>query len=359
MNKPRIDAKLFDGRDIFYFDDANSQLPRQRADDQRPKDSRPNTAELRYDPLVSEWITVASHRQERAFLPPKHACPLCPTSESNPSELPDVFDVAVFENKGPAFGPALGNIEHPNASSPFGFQTTAHGRCEVVVFSPEHQGSLGSMPTTRIETVIGAWQNRTADLQSTSGVMQVFPFENRGQDIGVTLHHPHGQIYAYPFVTPRTQKLVRSVDAHGGDFFGELIAFESGSTRKVIETENFVAYVPFAARWPIELHLTPKRAVADLSELAEHEVSELADAYKRLLQGLDNFYDRTTPYISAWHQAPMIENRERLRLMLQITSPLRAVDKLKHLAGSESAMGAFVGDVAPEVTAARLKEVIQ
>ena len=108
MNKPRIDAKLFDGRDIFYFDDANSQLPRQRADDQRPKDSRPNTAELRYDPLVSEWITVASHRQERAFLPPKHACPLCPTSESNPSELPDVFDVAVFENKGPAFGPAPG-----------------------------------------------------------------------------------------------------------------------------------------------------------------------------------------------------------------------------------------------------------
>lgn len=359
MNKPRIDAKLFDGRDIFYFDDANSQLPSQRKADLRPADTRPDTAELRYDPLSAEWITVASHRQQRAFLPPKHACPLCPTSESNPSELPDLFDVAVFENKGPAFGPSVGQIQHPDPQSPFGFATTAHGRCEVVVFSPEHKGSLGSMPVSRIETVIGAWQDRTRELQGLDGVMQVFPFENRGEDIGVTLHHPHGQIYSYPFVTPRTAKLIRSVDSHGGNFFGELLAFESRSERKVLETENFVAYVPFAARWPIELHLMPKRQVADLAELKESEVSELADAYKRMLQGLDDFYERTTPYISAWHQAPMIENRERIRLMLQITSPLRAPDKLKHLAGSESAMGAFVGDVAPETTAARLKEVIK
>ena len=359
MNKPRIDAKLFDGRDIFYFDDADSQLARQRKADLRPADTRPDTAELRYDPLSAEWITVASHRQQRAFLPPKHACPLCPTSESNPSELPDQFDVAVFENKGPAFGPSAGKIEHPDLKSPFGFATTAHGRCEVVVFSPEHKGSLGSMPVSRIETVIGAWQDRTRELQALNGVVQVFPFENRGEDIGVTLHHPHGQIYSYPFVTPKTTKLIKSVDGHGGDFFGDLLAFEAASERKVLETENFVAYVPFAARWPIELHLMPKRQVADLSELIEPEVSELADAYKRMLQGLDDFYERTTPYISAWHQAPMIENRERIRLMLQITSPLRAPDKLKHLAGSESAMGAFVGDVAPEATAARLREVIK
>jgi UDPglucose--hexose-1-phosphate uridylyltransferase len=349
VNKPSIEAKLYDGRDIFYFDDAGSKLPADRMGDQRESEQRPETAELRYDALSGEWITVASHRQQRAFLPPAHACPLCQTSENNPSEVPDNFDVAVFENKGPAFGPDFGEISPPNQT----------GRCEVVVFSPDHTGNLGSMPVARIETVIKAWQSRTSHLQQLEGVIQVFPFENRGQDIGVTLHHPHGQIYSYPFVTPRTEKLIASVQNHGGDFFGELVEFEKSSSRNILETKNFVAFVPFAARWPIEIHLLPKRQVADLTELTDAEVSELAGAYKQILLGLDALYDKPIPYISAWHQAPMIENRDRIRLMLQITSPLRDADKLKYLAGSESAMGAFVGDVAPEETAARLKKAIK
>ena len=227
-----------------------------------------------------------------------------------------------------------------------------------MVFSPEHEGSLGAMPVERIRTVIGAWMNRTAELQEIDGVMQVFPFENRGEEIGVTLHHPHGQIYAYPFVTPVTKKLLASVDNYSGDFFADLHAFEHGSERVIIDSENFTAFVPYAARWPVELHLMPKRAISDLSQLRPSEADELADVYKRILSGLDKLYAGPTPYISAWHQAPMIENRERIRLMLQITSPRRAEDKLKYLAGSESAMGAFVGDLAPEDTANRLREVI-
>ena len=125
-----------------------------------------------------------------------------------------------------------------------------------------------------------------------------------------------------------------------------------------MESDNFVAFVPYAARWPIELHLLPKRQVADLAELGDLEVDELAEVYRSILHGLDELYDTPTPYISAWHQAPMIDSRERIRLMLQITSPRRAADKLKYLAGSESAMGAFVGDIAPEQTAGRLREVI-
>ena len=355
--KPRIDGKLFDGRDIFYFDDVESNLPADRKQDTREKADRPKTAELRYDPLTSEWITVASHRQQRAFLPPAHVCPLCPTTKENLSELPDQFDVAVFENKGPAFGPEVGLIDQPNGKR-FGFSTTSYGRCEVVVFSPEHEGSLGAMPVTRIRTVIAAWMDRTAELQQLPGVVQVFPFENRGQDIGVTLHHPHGQIYAYPFVTPRTQKLVQSVESYTGDFFGDLLAFETGSPREVLASESFVAYVPYAARWPMELHLMPKRQISDLSQLSDGEADELAEVYKKLLGAIDSFYPTPSPYISAWHQAPMIDGRENLRLMLQITSPRRAADKLKYLAGSESAMGAFVGDIAPEETALRLREVI-
>lgn len=358
MTNSRIDGKLFDGRDLFYFDDPNSGLPATRKPDLREAAERPQTAELRFDPLTSDWITVASHRQQRAFLPPQHSCPLCPTTETNLSELPDNFDVAVFENKGPAFGPAMGHIEHPNGKPRFGFATTAFGRCEVVVFSPEHQGSLAQMPVTRVRTVISAWMNRTKELMATDGVVQVFPFENRGEEIGVTLHHPHGQIYSYPFVTPKTKSLVEAVKAHNGDFFAELFAFESQSERKVLESDHFMAFVPYAARWPLEIHMLPKRHIQDLSQLTEAEADDLAVQYKRVLMAVDGLYDSPTPYISAWHQAPKVDSRDQIRLMLQITSPRRAVDKLKYLAGSESAMGAFVGDVAPEETAARIREVI-
>lgn len=356
MTNSRIKATLFDGRDLFYFDDEHSSLPESRIADQREAGERPQTAQLRFDPLTSEWITVASHRQQRVFLPPAHSCPLCPTTTTNLSELPDNFDVAVFENKGPAFGPATGNIDHPG--NPFGFATTSFGRCEVVVFSPEHEGSLGNMPVERVETVVRAWMNRTKELMAIDGVIQVFPFENRGEEIGVTLHHPHGQIYCYPFVTPRTQRLVESVKSYGKTFFDDLISFEKASERVVLESDHFIAFVPYAARWPIEVHALPKRNIQDLSELTPEEQKDLASFYKRLLQGIDRFYPTPTPYISAWHQAPKIENRDWLRLMLQITSPRRGEDKLKYLAGSEAAMGAFVGDVAPEVTAQRLREVI-
>jgi UDPglucose--hexose-1-phosphate uridylyltransferase len=356
LAKTRIRAKLFDGRDLFYFDDVHSDLPQERKPDLREAADRPQTADLRFDPLTGEWITIASHRQQRVVLPPAHSCPLCPTSAENLSELPDNFDVAVFENKGPAFGPAAGEIEQP--SSPFGFSTSAFGRCEVVVFSPEHKGSLGEMPVERVRTVIGAWMDRTRELYELEGVVQVFPFENRGEEIGVTLHHPHGQIYSYPFVTPRTQRLVANVFAHGPNFFQELLDFELTSGRVVLESEHFVAYVPFAARWPIEIHALPKRNVQDLSELTDAEADDLAVFYKKLLSGLDKLYPTRTPYIAAWHQAPKIPNRDWLRLMLQITSPRRGEDKLKFLAGSEAAMGAFVGDIAPEETAKRLREVL-
>ncbi|QKJ25973.1 galactose-1-phosphate uridylyltransferase [Aquiluna borgnonia] len=358
MQGNRLTAHLFDGRELFYFDDFESSLPAERKRDSRPSDTRPQTADLRFDPLSSEFIAVASHRQTRAFLPPAHSCPLCPTTEDNLSELPDVFDVAVFENKGPAFGPDSGFIS-PAGLDVFGHSTLAFGRCEVVVFSPEHEGSLGSMPVSRIRTVISAWMDRTRELYEIPGVVQVFPFENRGEEIGVTLHHPHGQIYSYPFVTPRTQRLQEAIANFGPGFFEELFRFESGGPRVVLESEHFLAFVPFAARWPIEIHALPKRHIQDLSQLTDAEADDLAIFYKKLLQGVDSLYSTPTPYISAWHQAPAVANREDFRLMLQITSPRRAEDKLKFLAGSEAAMGAWVGDVTPESQAERLREVLR
>jgi UDPglucose--hexose-1-phosphate uridylyltransferase len=317
---------------------------------------------MRLDSLTGDWISIAAARNTRAFLPPTHLCPLCPSTQANLSEIPDVFDVAVFENKSPSFGPDLLENDDQNftvmPTLELGSTRASVGRCEVIVFSPEHSGSLAEQSVLRVRTIIDAMADRTSELASMPGVRQVFPFENRGQEIGVTLHHPHGQIYAYPYVTPRTNKLLASIDSYGPQLFADTLAFEQNSERVLIRGEHFTAYVPFAGRWPIEIHMLPHRHVQNLAQLNEDERQELASVYLRLLTGLDRLYEKPTPYIAAWHQAPLVDGGENVRLQLQITSPRRAEDKFKFLAGSESAMGAFIGDILPETAAEMLRKVI-
>ncbi len=352
---------LADGRDLIYFDDADTMLAPDRKPDARVATPRPATAVMRQDVLTGEWISIAAARQNRAFLPPAHLDPLAPATPTNPSEVPDDYDVAVFENKSPSFGPelaAVGDVAVDFTSVGFGRTHPSIGRCEVVCFSPEHEGSFGSLSPSRARTVIEAWADRTAALSAMPGVAQVFPFENRGEAIGVTLHHPHGQIYAYPYVTPRTSRLIASIDQLGPDLFERVLESERASERVVLSGEHWTAFVPFAARWPLEVHMLPHRQVPDFAATSSEERDELAGLYLRLLRGLDTLYDSPTPYIAAWHQAPVNEHRDDIRLMLQVTSPRRAADKLKFLAGSEAAMGAWIGDVPPESSAAFIREGI-
>jgi UDPglucose--hexose-1-phosphate uridylyltransferase len=351
--KTPIPSLMSDGRELIYFTDASND-PLKPVLDKRPAETRPSTNELRQDPLTGDWISVSPHRGARAFLPPKEACPLCPSTEEYLSEIPGPFDVAVFENRNPSFGPDQELIA-PEGDV-FNRTAKATGRCEVVVFSPEHTGSLAGQTPERFRTVVDAWIDRTKELSKIDGVQQVFIFENRGEEIGVTLHHPHGQIYAYPFVTPTTKKLQQQIEAAGEDFFENLLASESNTQRVLIETEDFISFVPFAARWPIEIHILPKRHLRDLTELNESETQQFAQIYQKLLGALDALYDSPTPYIAAIHQAP--KGDSNIRMMVKITSPRRAANKLKYLAGSESAMGAFITDVAPESIAEMIKGVL-
>ncbi|MCR2812323.1 galactose-1-phosphate uridylyltransferase [Microbacterium sp. zg.Y1090] len=365
-------TRLADGRELFYFDDPDTTLGAERAVDARTLDPRPATATMRQDVLTGDWISIAAARQNRAFLPPAELDPLAPQTPTNPSEIPSRYDVAVFENKSPSFGPALAEAfgDAPAAGDPprgvedlehlgLGRTRTSVGRCEVVCFSPEHAGSFGTLSVTRARTVIEAWADRTAALSALPGVEQVFPFENRGEAIGVTLPHPHGQIYAYPYITPRTTRLLDSIDRTAPDLFERILDFERSGPRVILSGEHWTAFVPFAARWPIEVHLLPHRQVADFAETTDAERDELAPLYLRLLRGVDALYDSPTPYIAAWHQAPVRHGRDTVRLNLQLTSPRRAADKLKFLAGSEAAMGAWIGDVTPEAAAERLRAAVE
>lgn len=361
-------AQLADGRDIVYFDDAGSE-PRERRLDSRALDERPATPTMRLDPLSAEWVTVATARQSRVHLPAADADPLAPQSPTNPSEVPDDYDVAVFENRSPSFGPATAADVHLEAGSDadlgsaaghvaIGAARPAVGRCEVVAFSPEHDGSFGTQPTLRARTIVEAWAERTRALSAVPGVQQVFPFENRGIEIGVTLPHPHGQIYAYPYLPQRIRRIVQSVDEYGAGLFADILDSERSGPRVLLTGEHFTAFVPFAARWPVEVQLMAHRQVPDLAETTGAERAELASMTLRIARGLDAIYDAPLPYIAGWIQAPVSAHRDEVRLTWHVTSPRRAADKLKFLAGSEAAMGAWVGDIAPEDGAARLRDAI-
>lgn len=368
-------TNLSDGREVLFFQDPGSPVPA-IVDDSRPDESRPDSGTLRFDVLTGEWVAVATHRQSRTHLPAAADCPLCPSTPARPTELPAAdFDVAVFENRFPSLGPGLGEVPAEpvittaeaaaldSSSVASSLSAPAFGRCEVVVFSSEHNGSFSELGQDRARTVIDAWAHRAAELSVLPGIEQVFVFENRGEDIGVTMNHPHGQIYAYPYVTPHTAitsaRAVRHFSETGRPLMGDVLAFErEAGERIVLESEHFSAFVPFAARWPVEVHIVPHRQVAGLDELSEIERDDLAGIYPEVLRRIDGLYPTPTPYIAAWHQAPVnSENREAEWLHLEITSPRRAENKLKFLAGSEAAMGAFVGDVSAEETAARLRAV--
>jgi UDPglucose--hexose-1-phosphate uridylyltransferase len=366
----RTATTLADGRELLYFDDSEpyvSGAATRELHDTRDLGEAETAGECRYDPLTGEWVTIATHRMERTFRPPADECPLCPTGRGTvPSEVPaDDYDVVVFENRFPSFSQRPGTDGLPDDDHPLSPRRPAVGRCEVVCFTSDHEGRFADLTPSRARTVVDVWAERTSELSRLPGVEQVFVFENRGREIGVTLGHPHGQIYAYPFITPRTGRLLQLADEHrertGRNLQRDVLDTErEAGTRVVLEGEHWTAYVPAAARWPVEVHLAPHRDVPDLPALTDQERDELALVYLDLLARLDDIY-RTElgfvrlPYIAAWHQAPVHTGRDLARLHLQVTSVLRAPGKLKYLAGSESGMGAFINDTTPERIAELLR----
>ena len=191
----------------------------------------------------------------------------------------------------------------------------------------------------------------------------VVVFENRGEEIGVTLSHPHGQIYGYPFVTPRTERMLRQARAHAAagraNLFDELVAGELAAGIRVVgRNEHWIAFVPAAARWPYEVVLFPARRVASLPDLTGAARQAFCTLYLDVLRRLDALFGMPLPYIAAWHQAPGGDPfaRQEFGLHLQVLSIRRAPGKLKYLAGSESGMGVWINDVLPEDAARRLRE---
>lgn len=344
MSTWKSESRLSDGREIVYYDETPDTGRADVPDRRGLPYGTWQPPEIRWDPFAGENVVIAAQRQDRTFLPPADECPLDPSHGDHMTEIPaSSYDVVVFENRFPS-------LRRP------------HGRCEVVCFTSDHDASFADLPPRRARTVLEAWIDRSRVLGALPEVEQVYCFENRGEEIGVTLHHPHGQIYAFPFITPVTARMLDQAKSYtsAGNLFDMILEQELESqTRIVASNEHWIAFVPRAARWPFEVRMFPLTRTPDLPALTGEQKDAFGPLYLDVLNRFDALFGRPAPYIMAWHQAPVRDERARevFAAHLQVFSVRRAAGKLKYLAGSESGMGVWVNDIVPEEAARRLREV--
>lgn len=356
----KASVTLADGRELIYFGDSAGWAA--GFADRRPASRFAASSELRYDPLLGEWVIVAHHRQGRTYRPSAEECPLDPSVGDRLTEIPaPSYEVAVIENRFPS-------LAEPSGPAPAGEGLLrvrpGNGRCEVVCYTPDHSASFADLTREQAALVLDAWTDRTAVLNALPGVEQVLCFENRGPEIGVTLTHPHGQVYAYPFVGSRTARTLAASEEYRRDtgrnlFDAVLEAERKDGSRIVLAGDHWTAFVPHAARWPYEVHLYPRSRVPDLPSLPEECREEFCALYLELLRGFDRLFGTPAPYIAAWHQAPARQGREEFALHLEVFTIRRAPGKLKHLGGSEIGTGAFTNDISPETAASVLREAVK
>lgn len=285
----------------------------------------------------------------------------------------DHYEIVVFENRFPSFSSAhAASEEQPEELYRFGGtplvpRRPGDGICEVVLYTDNHSATLANMSEERIGQLIEVWTDRYHELGARAEVAYVFIFENKGEAIGVTLSHPHGQIYAYPFIPPRpTRELLAAREyaaTHAGAcLYCALLAQEQRDGRRIVcEGKAFSAFVPAYAHFPYEVHIYAHRCIGSLGELQPGERADLARVMKRVLAGYDALWDFSMPYIMAIHQAPT-DGEDYMglaHLHFEFYPPHRTREKLKYLAGSEAGAGVFIVDALPEDTAPALRQAIE
>jgi UDPglucose--hexose-1-phosphate uridylyltransferase len=321
--------------------------------------------ERRRDPLTGQWRTFASHRQDRTFLPPEDQCPLCPTRDpAHPTEVPrPSYDIVVFDNRFPSLSadPPIPSVRPTRLY----LVEPALGATEVVLYTDDHHASLARLGAPRLRKVVDVWADRYAALGSREEIQYVFVFENRGEVVGVTLHHPHGQIYAYPEIPPIPATELRVANdylaATGRCVLCDVVARERvDGVRVIAQNESFLAFVPFAARMPYEVQVASRRHATSLLDLTDPERSSLAEVLVEVLRGYDGLFGFPLPYVMAMHQSPTDDGQwlSVSHFHIEFTPLNRTATKLKYLAGSELGAGAFIADTTPEATAAELRRSI-
>ena len=307
---------------------------------------------MRWHPFRQEWVTYSSGRENRTSFPSKKYCPFCPSGKLNyTTEIPfKNFEIAVFPNRWSSFNTNNANILLNMINT-----KPSNGCCEVIVYSENHDDTISEMELDKIKLLLHAWIDRYKTLLHRDDIKYVMPFENRGEECGVTLHHPHGQIYAYPFIPPVIQKEVEAFQKN--NFILDIM----NSLEKkyfVYQDEHMIAAVPPFARYAYEIWIIPKKKRLGPWEFNIEEIESFCKTFQKIVKGYDTFLGKKCPYIMGLHAAPKIEN-DNFHFHVEFYPPLRYLNKPKILAGSESMAGVFIMDILPEDSAKEMRKCIQ
>lgn len=316
-------------------------------------------AELRWNPLLSTWTMVASNRQARPHLP-KDWCPFCPGS----GKVPDSYEVHKYDNDFPALElfpeePALpGGGPYQAAQN--------YGKCEVILYSPEHHATLPALSVDHIEKLVDLLVQRYADLEKDSRVKYIFQFENRGEEVGVTMPHPHGQIYAYPFVPQKIQVELANCQKYymskGRCLVCDMNKEEEGFKQRIIsENNSFLAYLPFFTDYPYGVFIVSKQHKGNVTQFDSREKRDLAEMLKNITGAFDTLFNKLFPYMMCFHQTPVnakeyADADDYYHFHIEFYPPLREANKIKFYASSEMGVWAACNPMAIEQTAVTLKE---
>lgn len=311
-------------------------------------------SELRWNPVLEEWVITATSRQKRPQMP--DACPLCP----GVLEIPHDYDIVAFENKFPSLhrNPPVPDEEGDELYK----VREAKGICEVVVYSSRHEGSLAEQDLQDIYNLIRVWKDRYEEIGAHDYIDYVFIFENKGEVIGVTLSHPHGQIYSFPYIPPKIQTQLDSSSKYkeekGRCLFCDILKKEKEDGRRIVtENDRFTAFIPFYARYPYEVHIYTKKHLLSLTEFDDEHQKDFAKILKTVLMKFDNLFGFSFPYMMVMIQEPTDgKDHSYFHFHVEFYPPHRSKDKIKYLAGCETGAGSFINGTAAENAAQELRE---
>ncbi len=316
-------------------------------------------AELRYNPLINDWVMIASHRQNRPQMP-KDWCPFCPGS----GKVPDDYEVYKYDNDFPALStnpPALDDVK-----TDFYKMAESYGKCEVILYSPDHNATLSELSQSHIRKLVDLWTQRYIKLQKDKKIKYIFIFENRGEVVGVTMPHPHGQIYGYPFIPKRLELELESSKKHMEDtghcLMCDILADEvKHGDRIIIENEDYYAFLPFFSEYPYGMYIVSKTHKQSIDQFRDKQKDNLAKILKETTGTLDSLFDYPFPYMMCMYQSPVNCGYEYnyYHFHIKFFPPMRSKDKQKFNASSETGAWAHCNPTAPEEMAIQLRNAYQ
>lgn len=316
-------------------------------------------AELRWNPLLRTWTMVAANRQARPHLP-QNWCPFCPGS----GKVPETYEVYAYNNDFPALTLTTDMPEIPTGKP---YQVAPnYGKCEVILYSPDHHTTLPVLSLDHIEKLIQLLASRFQELARDPQIQYIFQFENRGEEVGVTMPHPHGQIYGYPFLPQKIQIELDSCREYYADqqacLLCDMNQAEADFKQRIIaENDAFLAYLPYFTDYPHGVFIVSKRHVGNITEFTKAEQRELAAMLKNITGAFDTLFDRLFPYMMCFHQTPVnctaYQNADQYyHFHIEFYTPLREANKIKYYASSEMGAWAACNPMAVEQTAEQLRQ---